>query len=163
MHAVHQLTDAVGNLARRMYFVAGAAIVAMMLITCADVVLRLFRRPIPGTYEVVCYLAAVAVSFAMAHTLINKGHVAVNLVLRLLPKRLRLSIEFLDAALSLVLFSLLSWQSVLYALDLKRIHEVSLTLEIPYYPFILGVAFSSAVVALALLVEMLNLLFNRDQ
>jgi len=27
-----------------------------MLLTCADVVMRLFDRPIPGTYELVGYL-----------------------------------------------------------------------------------------------------------
>ena len=33
--------------------VSAAAIALIMLLTCADVVLRLFGRPIPGTYELV--------------------------------------------------------------------------------------------------------------
>ncbi|MBW2642040.1 MAG: TRAP transporter small permease, partial [Deltaproteobacteria bacterium] len=37
------------TMASRLYWVAGSAIVAMMLLTCTDVVLRYFRKPIPGT------------------------------------------------------------------------------------------------------------------
>ena len=77
-------------LAKKMYWVAGTAIVAMMLLTCADVVLRYFRRPIPGTYELVCFLGAVAVSFAMAHTSIEKGHVSVSFIVSLFPSRLQI-------------------------------------------------------------------------
>jgi len=45
-------------MANRLYWIAGSAIVAMMLLTCTDVVLRYFRKPIPGTYELVCFLGA---------------------------------------------------------------------------------------------------------
>lgn len=162
MFLIQHITKGVHTFVERMYLIAGVAIVAMMLITCLDVLLRMFRRPIPGTYEVVCYLAALAVSFAMAHTLVNNGHVAVNLVVRLLPKRFRLSIAFVTTSMSAILFSLLSWQSALFALDLRRLHEVSLTLEIPFYPFILGVAFSSAAVVLVLITNLLAIVFNGD-
>ena len=76
------------ELARALYLIAGIAIVLMMLLTCADIVLRFMRRPIPGTYELVCFLGAVAVAFAMAHTTAQKGHVAVSLIVSLLPQRL---------------------------------------------------------------------------
>ena len=45
--------------ARTLYWVAGGAIVAMMLITCGDVSLRYFRMGIPGTYELVYTLVLV--------------------------------------------------------------------------------------------------------
>ena len=67
--------EKIGNeLSRVLFWVAGAAIFFMMVLTCADVVLRLLRRPIPGTYELVCFMGAVAVSFAMAHTSVQKNH-----------------------------------------------------------------------------------------
>ncbi|GAG16797.1 unnamed protein product, partial [marine sediment metagenome] len=56
-------------LARRLDMIAALAIFIMMTLTCVDVFLRyFFRKPIPGTYEIVALLGAVAVSFAMAHT-----------------------------------------------------------------------------------------------
>jgi len=82
------------GLAKILYWVAGTAIVSMMLLTCADVILRycvtLYHqshwevlapfRPIPGTYELLFFMVFVAVAFAMAHTSVEKGHVAVSFV-----------------------------------------------------------------------------------
>ncbi|HBF43494.1 MAG TPA: hypothetical protein DDW42_07690 [Desulfobacteraceae bacterium] len=147
--------EKVGNkLAKWLYWVAGTAIVAMMFLTCGDVVLRFFRRPIPGTYELVCFFGAVAVAFAMAHTTVKKGHVAVSLIIRLLPKRTRGFIEGITTLLGLIFFALLAWQSLLYGNDLHTSGEVSLTLQLPFYPFVWGVGFSAAAVCLVLLSDL---------
>ena len=143
-------------LARRLGLVAAFAIFSMTAITCADVILRLFRMPIPGTYEIVSFMGAVAVSFAVAHTSVEKGHVAVSLVVQLLPERAQAVIESILAVLGIILFALLAWQSVLYGLDCQSSGEVSLTLQLPFYPIIYGVAFAAVVVCLVLLVDFLN-------
>ena len=97
------LEETSNHLAKVLYWVAGAAIVSMMLLTCTDVILRLGVtfyhkyhwwflfpfKPIPGTYELVCFLGSVAVAFAMAHTSVEKGHVSVSLVIRLFPPRIQ--------------------------------------------------------------------------
>jgi TRAP-type C4-dicarboxylate transport system permease small subunit len=155
------------KLAKWMYWTAGLAIVLMMLLTCADIFLRLCvtllhhygwkflgpLRPIPGTYELVCYLGAVAASFAMAHTSIENGHVAVSLVVRLFPQRVQGIIAVFTDSLGFYLFCMISWRSILYAEDLKRSGEVSLTLQLPYYPFVYGVGFAAAAVCLVLLTD----------
>ena len=148
------------GLAQRLYWIAGAAIVAMMLITCADVVLRYFRKPIPGTYELVCFLGAVAVAFAMAHTSVERGHVAVSLVVRYFPRRLQGFIDAITNIFGLVLFALIAWYSIQYASDLRATGEVSLTLELPFYPFVYGVGFSAAAVCLVLLTDLFDSLMK---
>ena len=158
------------NLAKVLYWVAGIAIVTMMLLTCADVILRfsvtLYRtlkwellssiKPIPGTYELVCFLGSVAVAFAMAHTSVEKGHVAVSLVVQLLPAKVQALIDTTTGVFAFVLFALLSWQSVLYATELHESGRVSLTLELPFYPFVYGISFAAAAVCLVLLVEIFS-------
>ncbi len=144
------------DLARRMYWVAGAAIIAMMLLTCTDVILRYFRSPIPGTYELVCFLGAVSVAFAMAHTSVERGHVAVSLVVRYFPKKIQYLIDTITGSFGIVLFALIAWYSVQYANDLRVTGEVSLTLELPFYPFVYGVGFSAAVVCLILLADLVG-------
>jgi TRAP-type C4-dicarboxylate transport system permease small subunit len=139
---------------------AAAAIVTMMVLTCADIVLRFFRRPITGTYEIVAFLGALAVACAIAHTSAEKGHVAVNLVVRLLPQRVQGLIESVIALLSLLLFALIAWQSVLYGLTSQRAGEVSLTLQIPLYPIIYGVAFGTGAVCLVCLVDLFDALLK---
>ncbi len=155
------------KLAKWLYWTAGLAIVLMMVLTCADILLRLCVtllhnygwkflapfRPIPGTYELVCYLGAVAASFAMAHTSIESGHVAVSLVVRLFPQRVQGIIAAFTNFLGLYFFCMISWRSILYAEDLRTSGEVSLTLQLPYYPFVYGVSFAAAAVCLVLLMD----------
>ena len=153
---MHRLEISAGFLARLLFGLAGAAIVAMMLLTCADVILRLFSRPIPGTYELVSFFGAVSVAFAMAHTCVEKGHIAVSVLVQLLPRRGRETVDALTSALSLTLFALIAWRSVLYAEDLRRSGEVSLTLQLPFYPFVYGIGLSAAVVCLVLLSDLIR-------
>ena len=147
--------ERIGNeLARLLYWIAGTAIITMMILTCGDVVLRFFRRPIPGTYELVCFLGAVAVAFAMAHTTVQKGHVAVSLLVRLFPARIQGLIESITNTFGFIFFALVAWQSVLYGNDLHASGEVSLTLQLPFYPFVYGIGFSAAAVCLVLLTDL---------
>jgi TRAP-type C4-dicarboxylate transport system permease small subunit len=145
-------------LARRTGVIAAASIFFMMALTCADVFLRLFRMPIPGTYEIVSFMGAVAVSFAVARTSVEKGHVAVSLVVQLLAKRAQAVIESIIAFFGIILFALIAWQSTLYALDCQRSGEVSLTLQMPFYPIIYGVALGAAIECLVLIVDLVNAL-----
>jgi TRAP-type C4-dicarboxylate transport system permease small subunit len=144
------------RLARVLYGFAGAAIILMMLLTCADVILRYMRRPIPGTYELVCFLGAVAVSFAMAHTSVQRGHVAVSLVVRLMPERVQGMVESVTSSFGLILFALIAWRSVLYGETLRTSGEVSLTLKMPFYPFVYGIGFSAAAVCLVLMLDLIR-------
>lgn len=159
----------VKHFARYMYYIAGAAIVAMMLLSTIDVIMRamvpLYTKydwqifsifqPIPGTYELVSFLGSVAAAFAMAHTTVEAGHVGVNLIVRLLPHRIRLAIQFLTNGLGIVLFALITWRLIVYANELRLCDEVSMTLELPFYPFVYGVAFSACAVCLVLLVHIM--------
>jgi TRAP-type C4-dicarboxylate transport system permease small subunit len=153
-----------------MSLIAGAAIVIMMMLSTADVLLRLggplyskfkwwflsFIQPIPGTYELVSFLGTVAAAFAMAHTSIKGGHVSVSLVTRLMPKRARIILQIITNLLALILFGLLSWRSIIYAEELRFCGEVSMTLQLPYYPFVYGVAFASFAMGVVLIIYMIN-------
>ena len=98
----------------------------MMLLTCADVVLRLFGSPIPGTYEMVGFLGAVIIAFALAYTSLEKGHIAVEILVDRLPREAAgMSIEAVTSLIGASLFGLLTWQSLIYAADLRQSGEVS--------------------------------------
>lgn len=144
------------RLAGFLFWVAGAAIVVMMVLTCADVVLRYFRYPIPGTYELVCFLGALAVGFAMAHTSVQQGHVAVSVIIQLLPPRVRSGVSCVTTSFSFIFFALIGWQSIRYAGQLHASGEVSLTLQLPFYPFVYGIGISAWAVCLILLARFLE-------
>ncbi|PLX82660.1 MAG: C4-dicarboxylate ABC transporter permease [Desulfuromonas sp.] len=151
------LLDKIGRrLASSLFAIAGGAIVAMMLLTTADVVLRFFRHPIPGTYELVSFFGAIAVAFAMAHTSVEKGHIAVSVIVDRLPARLQHLTATVTGIAGTGFFALLAWQMVLYGTSLRASGEVSLTLQLPFYPFIYGIGLSAAAVAFILATETLS-------
>ncbi len=127
----------------------------MMGLTCADIVLRLFRRPILGTYEIVGFLGAMVASFAIAQTTIEHGHVAVQVVVQRFSSRVQEVIYLITHLLSLLLFVLLAWECVRYANDLWASGEVSMTLQLPFFPVLYGIALSAVTVCLVLLVDIL--------
>lgn len=127
----------------------------MMLLTCADVVLRFFHRPILGTYEMVGFLGTVVIAFALAYTSIERGHIAVEILMEQFPEKVQSTVEGLTHLIGAGLFFLIAWQSIIYARDLKTSSEVSLTLAIPTYPFVYGIALGCALLALVLAAESL--------
>lgn len=157
-------------MARYMYYIAGLAIVIMMLITTTDVFLRFcvtlhalsgwsflgYLRPIPGTYDLVGLLGSIAAAFAMAHTTVEAGHVAVSLLTRMLPKTPQAILKLITDILSFCLFTIVACRGVQYAAELKESGEVSMTMELPFHPFVYGLSFSAFAVALVFLIAIIK-------
>ncbi|MBP8695935.1 MAG: TRAP transporter small permease [Syntrophobacterales bacterium] len=135
---------------------SAAAVVFIMLLTCADVVLRFFGRPVPGAYELVGYSGAVIVAFALARTSVERGHIAVELLVDRLPGRPRSLVEAVGSLAGAVLFGLLTWQSRVYASDLMESGDVSLTLGMPTWPFVYAVGAGTALLTAVLLLDALR-------
>lgn len=140
-----------GTLSRALNSLAGAAVVAMMLLTCADIVLRLMRRPITGTYELVGFCGALAVSFALAQTSLDRGHIAVDFLVQRFPPRAQAAVEAVNSLVAAALFGLVAGQALRYADGLRRAGEVSMTLQIPVHPIVYGIALGCGVLCLVLL------------
>lgn len=137
-------------------WVAAAAVVGMMVLTCTDIVLRIFRHPIPGTYEMVGFLGAVFAAFSLGYTSVNRGHIAVDFLVQKLPRRAQFFVDGINALICAVFFGLLARQCLAYAGDLKGFGEVSMTLQMPIYPFVYGIAVGCGLLALVLAVRCLK-------
>lgn len=148
------------SITRAFNWAAMASVTAMMLLTCADVIMRCFRRPIPGTYEIVGLLGAMFVSFSLAHTSMERGHIAVDFLVQKLSQKTCRIIDFINSFISAILFGLIAWQSFLYAGDLQTAGEVSMTLQLPLYPFVYGVALGCGLVCLTLVSRVLGIFLN---
>ncbi len=109
------------------------AIVAMMTLTVFDVVGRFFKYPIFGAIEIIGFLAAIIVAAALPYTHKVEGHVGVEILIRLLPKKIQIGIKIITQALTLFLFSLITWQMFLYAKELDKTGEVSMNLQFPIH------------------------------
>jgi len=63
----------------------------------------------------VCLLGVVAAAFAMAHTSLQKGHVAVNFIVRNLSRKVRSEIEIVTGVMGILFFAMIGYESALYA------------------------------------------------
>ncbi|MFO7963593.1 MAG: TRAP transporter small permease [Desulfobacterales bacterium] len=135
---------------------AAACVAAMMVLTCADVFLRLFRRPITGTYELVGFLGALFVSFSLANTSVLRGHIAVNFLVQRFSPRTRGMVMLVNDLIAAILFFLVTWQFFVYSRSLKAAGEVSMTLQIPVYPIACGVGFGSGLLFVVLFLRFLK-------
>jgi len=134
-------------------WVAALSVISMTALTCVDVVLRLFKHPILGSVDMVAFMGAVAAGFAMAQTTVEKGHVAVEFLVQKLSKRTQGIIDSITSILGIFLFGILTRELIIYGNDMYKAGEVSLTRQIPLYPFIYGLALSSFAVCLVLLIN----------
>ena len=147
MNRIERLVD---RMASFFNGIAAASVVGMMALTCLDVGLRFFRHPIPGTYEVVGMLGAVFVSFSLARTSLDQGHIAVDFLVQRFPKRVQHAVEAINTGICALLFTVLCRQCVFYAMDLKASGEVSMTLQMPIHPFVFGIAIGCAMLSIVL-------------
>ncbi|MFA6109034.1 MAG: TRAP transporter small permease [Candidatus Latescibacterota bacterium] len=148
------LLEGIHQVSRWLHGVAGVSLIFLMLLTILDVVLRAFRRPIPGTYELVGFAGAVAIGCAMPLTSWRRGHVYVDFLLGRLPPRLRTTSQVATRLVAAALFGLLAWNLVAFGQDLRASGEVSPTLELHFYPVAFGFAVAAAFQALVLLADL---------
>ncbi|MFC1979596.1 TRAP transporter small permease [Chloroflexota bacterium] len=134
--------------------IAAVLLVAMMVITGVDVVLRyFFNRPLIGGFEVNAFLMVLVVFFGLAYTLVKRGHVSINLLVSRFGHRTQAIINSITSLMAVGLFSLISWQTVLQAGAASDAARTSVELGISLTPFMLAAAFGSALLSIVYLVD----------
>lgn len=113
--------------------ISGIAILAMILVTCIDVVMRAFGSALTGAYDIVRIAGVIAIACSLPYTTAVKGHVAIEYFFQKLHRRGRIFVDTLCRMLVACLFSVLAWQCVVYGNKLRSTGEVSLTLQLPMF------------------------------
>lgn len=128
------------SISLKMRIVGGALLLGMTFLTCADIVGRLFRTPVFGVVELMSFMGALVVALALPDTHAKGGHIGVELLVNRLSSRTRNVIDLFTGILSLLLFSIITWQMLDYARKIKLSGEVSMNLGLPEYMviFVLG-------------------------
>jgi TRAP-type C4-dicarboxylate transport system permease small subunit len=122
---------------RAMGGIGGAVIGAMMLLIVAEVLSRfLTGRSIEGVIEIVGVFLALAVFFGFSPCEEIKHHVRVELVVRLLPKKLSFALDILAYSLAIIVVLTTTWEVTLEALSSWHIREVlpGVAFHVPVYP-----------------------------
>ena len=143
-------------------FVAGTFMVAMILITCANIFSRLVWVPVKGTFELMGFFGAVVTAFALGYTQAKKAHISVDIMVNRFPKRVQKFLNGINSVICMIFFTLAGWQIAKLGNTLRTSGEVTETLRIIYYPFTYGVAIGCFLLSLVLLVELAELFFSEN-
>ncbi len=136
--------------------IGAIALTIMMLLTVMDVIGRFFKHPIFGSVELVGFLATIVVAAALPYTYKVDGHVGVEILVRLLSKKAQIGFDIFTRSLSLILFSLITWQMFIYAKDIHETGEVSMNLEFPIYYLVYLLAFGMLIFSVTILETILG-------
>ena len=96
-------------------FIAGISLTIMMLITAADVILRLFGTSIIGAYEIVEFLMGITVPLALCYCEKHREHICVDLIMQKFPVGFRRISDLVTSILVLLLFitiAIMCWVNV---------------------------------------------------
>ena len=136
----------------------------MMLITCIDIFMRyVFSKPVIGTYDIVSFLAIITISFSLPYSMVKKTHVEVEIFFIHFSKKLQIIIEIFLHLLAIMLFLLLTWQSIVLAEDLKTANELAPTLQIPFYPLLYAMSVCFLFICIITFINLMDILIMGDK
>ena len=150
-------------LIRLLTLIGGTFLVAMVLLTCANIFSRNVWVPIKGTFELMGYFGAVVTAFALGYTQFHKGHIAVDVLINTFSDKTRKLLQIVNNGVCSVFFGIAAWQIAVKANTLMNTGEVTETLRIIYYPFTYAVAFGCLVLALVMLTDLLKNLIPQKE
>lgn len=134
---------------------SGAAVVGLIVLATANMVLRIVWKPVPGSYELIGFLGALAVALGLGYTQVAKGHIAVTILTDLFSVRTNRILDAVNHLIGALFFGFAAWQTALWGAEVARSGEVSQTLKMPFYPVIGAVALGLAVFSVTLAADLI--------
>jgi TRAP-type C4-dicarboxylate transport system permease small subunit len=147
----------INGISRFLNIIAGISLTFLMLLTITDVILRGFKSPVPGTFEVVAFAGAVVIGFSVPLTSWLRGHIFVDFFILKFSQKGRDIFNIATRCVVIVLFFLIGWNLIKYGMDLQKSGEVSLTLQMPFYPVAYGVGVCCFVQCLVLVCDIVKI------
>lgn len=135
---------------------AALCMVAIALLTLAQIMGRLFGVLIVDAGELAGFAMAGSIFFALAHTLRTGGHIRVNLLLTRLPPGIRRIFEIWSLGLATTLSGMFAVFSVRMVIESYEFHDVSTgMIPVPLWIPQLSMAAGAVLFVVALLHELI--------
>ena len=99
----------VEKISKFLNIIAGISLTFLMLLTIADVILRQFRMPVVGTYELVAFAGAVVIGFSMPLTSFVRQHIFVDFFILKFSQEVRNIFNIITRGLVIALFLLIGF------------------------------------------------------
>lgn len=134
------------------------ALLTMWFLTCSDIVLRYFGHPIFGSFEIVQFLLALIIGFAVAYTQRSKGHIAIEILVSRFPQRTQAIIDSVNYIFTIGVVSVIIWQCVKLGVHMWKVNQLSMTLRLPLFPVLWAIALAFALFLLVVLADLADAL-----
>jgi len=141
----------------------GVAVILLMSLATINVVLRIVHIPYSGTYEMVSFLGALVIAFALGYTQKRKDHIVVDILTEKFSKQTNRILSLISYGITMVFFAVVSWQIFVFGMKIWKSGEVSETLKIAYHPFIFSVSVGFAVLSLTIIIDFLKTIFMQEE
>jgi TRAP-type C4-dicarboxylate transport system permease small subunit len=143
--------------------VGSVAVLFLMSLATVNVVLRFFfNAPYRGAYELVGFMGAIVIAFALGYTQKRKDHIVVDILTEKFPKRVNRVLDGVNYFITTIFFAIVSWQVFIWGMKISKSGEVSETLKIMFHPFIYSVSLGFAVFSLTLIIDFLKNFQSRE-
>lgn len=131
-----KITDLVNKMSLFIGCFSVVSLIAMTVIICADVFMRLvFQSPIKWAYETLQLILLVAIFCGMAYTQCQKGHVHVLVVVTWIPKRAGLILYGTMELLTTIAAFILTSQCLQQTIRVYKAGNVTISGMLPWWPF----------------------------
>jgi TRAP-type C4-dicarboxylate transport system permease small subunit len=142
-------------------FIGVGMLLIMMFLGAGDVLGRyLFNKPIKGALEVSQLMMAGVALLCWGYTQAMKGHISIEILLMRYPARVKSIINFFSLILTIVVFSLITWQSTLITIETLRQHRMLENLPFPLFPFKFLVPVGAFVLCLESTIQVFHFIFK---
>ena len=148
------------KISKLMNVIAYTALTFIMLLTVADVIMRMgwIRRPIIGTFEIVGMVGAIVIGFGVPLTSWVRGLIYVDFFVNKLPGWGKNFMNILTRAICIIIFIVIGYNLFSYATDLLVSGEVTPTRQIPFYPVVYGLGIACFVQCLVLIADIIKVI-----
>lgn len=137
-------------------WIAGACLMAMVLVVVVNSVARVVYVPYTGAAELVGWLSALTTAFALGYTQLTRGYVDIDALVERFPAVVQRVLKIIIDFACLCFFAMTAWKMVGYAMVVAKNGNLSETIGIPFYPLIILVAVGFFGLALALFIDFLK-------
>jgi TRAP-type C4-dicarboxylate transport system permease small subunit len=121
-----------GKAGRVLAIIAGAMIMAMMVVTTIDVIGRdVFNRPLLGAFEVTEILMGLVIFAGMPLATAAREHITVNFIETILPPRALCAQAALTDVICAVVAAVMAWRMFVRGSGLIDANEATLVLGVP--------------------------------
>jgi TRAP-type C4-dicarboxylate transport system permease small subunit len=129
----------------------------MILLVVVDVTLRrLFDHPLSFSYELMGFGLVIVVWSSILYSTMRDRHISVDIITSHFPVKARRVLNAVADFISMILLFAIGWRSIIYGFQLRESGQISVMLDLPFYPFIFLIAFGAICAGFMLLVSFIE-------